>query len=430
MSDINRNDPDYRAQAGREDDTISLLDLIGVLARRKWLIIGITAIVAVVTLVALELTAILPSTSPWNFLPTKFKPTAKVLIQSGNSSNSISSLLNQSGLSSLSGLIGAGSLTGGNSSAQLAQALLKGRTIEDGVAEKFDFVGRYKLTKTPKSAARARIESALKVKFDSATNILEIGYEDIDAAFATDVVNDITTRLQYQFTSLTMDKVQEKKRYLEKAIASRQVEADNAADRLSAFQNKYGVYDLPSQTQANITALAALQTQLTSKQMELDLQRKYTPETDSRIVMMKDQIAQIQQQIGQLKTGKITSSSDSPSLTNLVGLAAQYAGVKTDVQVQQTILLALKQQYESAKLEEQDTGPTFQIIEKAEVPEVRSAPSRSKTALIVTLVGFFISVLLAFVLEYFDRARRDPVEAAKLSDIRGNLALRKKSTRD
>jgi len=34
------------------------------------------------------------------------------------------------------------------------------------------------------------------------------------------------------------------------------------------------------------------------------------------------------------------------------------------------------------------------------------------------------------VLEYFDRARRDPIEAEKLLDIGRNLAIRKKSTRD
>ena len=427
---MNRNDPDYAARTGKGDDSISLLDLLGVLARRKWLIIGMTAIVAVIALVVLEMTAVLPATSRFNFLPNKYKPTAEVLIQSGSSSSTISSLLNQSGLSSLSGLLGTASLTGGNSSAQLALALLKGRTIEDGVVDKFDFVSRYKITKYPRTSARLKYENSLKTKFDDKTSILEIGYEDIDPQFATDVVNEVTDRLQDQFTTLTMDKVQEKRLYLEKAIATQQVSADIAAAALSNFQTKYGVYDLPTQTEANITALATLNSQLKSRQMDLDLQQKYTPETDTRIVMLKDQISQLERQIQDLRTGVGSMSTGSPSLSSMMGLSARFATVKTDVQVQQAILLALKQQLETTKLEEQDTSPTFQIVEKAEVPEVRSAPSRSKTAIIITLAGFFVSVLIAFVLEYFDRARREPIEAEKLLDIGRNLAIRKKSTRD
>ena len=55
---------------------------------------------------------------------------------------------------------------------------------------------------------------------------------------------------------------------------------------------------------------------------------------------------------------------------------------------------------------------------------------RSKIAIIATVVGFFLSMLVAFVLEYLARARRDPVESVKLAQISQALSLRKKAPRD
>jgi tyrosine-protein kinase Etk/Wzc len=428
MSQTHLQDPDYKSETGIPHGGLTLLDLIGSLVKHKILIVGTTFGLALLTVGVLGMTIILPATSRWNILPNKFKPTAKVLIQESGSGSSLSSLLGQGGLGSLSGLLGGAGMSGSATSGNLAQALLRGRVIQDGVTAKFDFIGRYKLTKNAKSAARKIFKGSLKTKYDDLSGILEIGYEDIDKEFATRIVNDVTERLQEQFGAITIDKVVEKKLYLEKALASQQAYADAAASRLGAFKNKYGVYDLPSQTQANITALANVQSQLRSKQMDLDLQRKYIPESDTRIVMLKDQINQIQGEIDRIKSGTDSSSIGTLPLSKMVGLASEYASLQTDVQVQQAILLAMKQQYETAKLQVQDTSSTFQVLESAEVPEERSSPRRSLIVVVVTFVAFLLSFLIASVKDYIQRADQDPDERKKLSMIRENLRFRKRQS--
>ncbi len=419
MNDMNNND---RAGPERPDDTISLLDLIAVVVRRRWMIIIITAIVALVTLGVLVASIVLPPTSRWNYFPTKFKPTVKVLVQDSSASSSLASALNQSGLSALSGLLGSSGLATHGTSADLAQALLKSKIVEDGVAEKFDFANRYKIKMNPKTSARKIFESSLKVKYDDKSGILEIGYEDIDRVFATGVINDVADRLQDEFRRLTLEKVITKRDYLENAVAETEKEAAATSAQLVAFQNKYQIYDLTAQAQSNIAAYANVQAELVQRQMDLDLQRKYLPETDTHIVLLKDQIAQLQKQLEQMKgVAGDSSAGGAVTLSRLPQLSVQYLNLQRDVQGEQAILTVLKQQYETAKLEEMDTSQTFQVVEKAEVPEVRSAPSRSKTEIIATLIGFFIAVLAAFVAEYFERARRDPVEAEKLAAIRASF---------
>jgi tyrosine-protein kinase Etk/Wzc len=430
MSEPHRSDPDYTVHPERGEDAISLLDLLAVVAKRKWLIIGMTFFVGVVTVAFLASTVVLPPTSRWNHLPNYYRPTVKILLQDSSATTSISSLLNQSGLSALTGLLGTSSMSGKATSSDLAKALLATNSLEDAVAEKFNFIERYHIKGMPKTSVRNMIKGALKVKYDEKSGIMEIGYQNIDPIFATAVVNDIADRLQSQFKGLTQEKVLSKKQYLEQSIAAAQKETADKAAQLVAFQNKYGIYDLNAQAEANIRALGNLQAQLAQRNMDLQLQLKYTPATDPRIIRLKDEIAQLQKQIDQTQAGSGGIAGSSVPLGKMSGLAVQYLNLEKDLEVQQAILSLLKQQYETAKLEEMDNSQTFQVVENAEVPEVKAGPGRSKIAVIAVLAGFFVSVLIAFVADYFDRARRDPVEAEKLSEIRSFLVPRKRPRRD
>ena len=179
-----------------------------------------------------------------------------------------------------------------------------------------------------------------------------------------------------------------------------------------------------AQAPANVTTYAGLQASLPRDRWSSTLQRKYLPESDTHIVLLKDQISQLQKQIDQMQGGQQRHWGSTVPLSRMAQLSVQYLNLQRDVQTQQSILTVLKQQYETTKLEEMDTSRSFQVVEKAEVPEIRSAPSRSKIEIIATLVGFFIAVLAAFVVEYFDRARRDPVEAGKLDTIRASFFRR------
>ncbi|NOY08670.1 MAG: hypothetical protein GXP33_07490 [Spirochaetes bacterium] len=206
-------DRDYTA----EEDTISLLDLFAVLVKRRRLIIWSTLIAALFIVSFSILTIKLPPDSRWNYLPNIYKPKVEVLVKAGSQSGSaISSILSSSGLSSLAGLLGAS--TGTNSSAELAQALLKGNTIKDQIAEEFNFKKRYNITKYPRTTERKIINSALDAEYDPKSNILEISYKSIDPVFATKVVNRIVELLDKRFKDLTLEKVRQKKKFLEERL--------------------------------------------------------------------------------------------------------------------------------------------------------------------------------------------------------------------
>ena len=59
--------------------------------------------------------------------------------------------------------------------------------------------------------------------------------------------------------------------------------------------------------------------------------------------------------------------------------------------------------------------PIFQILEYAEVPDLKSGPSRGMLCIIVTFAAGFFSVFLAFLLNAIKNVKNDPVAMGKLS---------------
>jgi tyrosine-protein kinase Etk/Wzc len=412
------------------DDTVSLLDLIAVLARRKWLILITTAAVAVVTVLFLVVMMLIPSASKWNMLPELYRPVAKILVEDPTKGSSLSSLMSQSGLGALSGLVGGAG--GKASSADLARALLASNSLRDALVSEFDLMKVLGLekSKAPRTAARKAVGGAMYSKFDEKSGILEVGYKDMDRERATRIVNRIVDLLDHEFKRLTVDKASAKRSYLEQSVASVQAEATRLSDRLIAFQARYGIVDFTTQASENTRAIAQLQSQVVSKQMELDLQKKYVPESDSRIVKLKAELAGLQKLMTGLREGDSEFSTGPVSQKTIPALSAQYLGLKRDVEISQSTLALLKQQYELAKLESMDTSATFQVVERADVPEVRFSPGRAKTAVIATVAGFFVSVLVAFIVEYFHKAGQDPDDSQKIAVIRSQLSFRRRGQRE
>jgi uncharacterized protein involved in exopolysaccharide biosynthesis len=402
------------------ENTLSFLDLIGAVVKRRWFVIGFSGGITFLVFAFLLITKLIPAHSPLNLYPDYYFPTVRILIREGSQGNSLASALNQTGLGSLSGLLGA-TATSGGSLEKLAESLLKdANSISDTIASEFGFAEKYGLTIMAKSKARSIFKSALSINPDVESGVLKIGYRDIDPEFATLVVNRVVELLQMQFKSLTLDQVLQKKRYIEDSIAAVEAEYRKASSELTAFQTRYGILDF-SQVSESVRQIASLQSQIVSKQLSIALLKGSVPDNDPRIVQYRNEIAQLQKLINEMKEGSKDYSLGLVAANQVPDLSVQYLAFQRDVQIQQSILATLKQQYETAKLEELDTSQTFQIIEKAEIPEAKAGPGRARTLVFVAFGTLLIAVLITFMREYFERAGHDPVESEKLSLIRETL---------
>lgn len=88
--------------------------------------------------------------------------------------------------------------------------------------------------------------------------------------------------------------------------------------------------------------------------------------------------------------------------------------LKIELTAQESVYEQLKVQYELLKIKMASETPVFQVLEKAEIPDRKSGPSRGKLCIIITFAAGFMSVFAAFLLNAIDNIKQDPVVMEKL----------------
>jgi tyrosine-protein kinase Etk/Wzc len=392
------------------NDGYSMVDLLATVLRRKWIIIGLTGGVGVVVFTFLMLTSRLPLDSRWNFYPDYFQPTVKVLIQESNSSSGLSGLLQSSGLGGLAGLAGLGG-TSTRTNADLAQALIVTTPVLDPVVEEFKIVEREKITRDPRTKSRKAIADGLSMRFTPTSGILSIGYRNTDREFATKIVTRLVQELQNQFQRINLDQVTNQRQLFEQMLVEQAAVADRSSQALIRFQTVHGVLDVTTQLNETARSLTELQSQLTTKQLELKVMQKYYPESDARIIQRKGEIEELQRLMEAIRKGSGDFST---------GGVAQ-----ADLPEQQQLLATLLQQIELSRLEEKNVARLFQIVEPAEVPEVKAGPPRTMLLVVSTFAAGVVSILIAFLVDFFKREPSDPREAASFAALRDAARIRR-----
>ena len=405
-------------EAAEHDDALSLLDLAGVLIKRRWLIVAVTVAGTLLIFGYALLSLALPAANTWNLLPDIYRPDAKVLLSEEDSSGLASLGLGADGSGALGQLLG---VAAGNSSAALAQELLAGRTIHDRIIDEFGLIERFSAAEHPRSRARSLVAESLQYEFEPDSSILTVAYEDPDREFAAAVLARILVLLEQRFRALTMETVLLRKQHVEERLAAVGADRQATQDRLVAFHRAKGIVDLQEQSIESGRLLAEYKRELLTREVELQSLREYLPDSDASVVQLQSQIEIVRRVLDELQSGFSSFSAQTIPRDELPAVAAEYLNLSRDLELQEQLYSVLRQQYELTRIDETDPSRTFQVIEPVEVPEVRHWPNRALVCVLGALTALLISILAAFFLEYLVRVRNDPVEAAKLAAIREHL---------
>ncbi|OQY35504.1 MAG: hypothetical protein B6241_00970 [Spirochaetaceae bacterium 4572_59] len=392
-----------------DEDEIDLLDLIGVLFKHKWLIIGMSGFSALFIIIYSIVSLKLPADK--SYLPNTFKPYSTVMINDSSSGGGLSSMLDSSGLGSLAALAGVSG--GGSSNSALAEKLAGSNTFLDILAGEFNLAEVYDTSesKFPLTDLRKMIKENLRLEADEATGTMTIGYEDINPELATKIANKMVELLENEFSRIDRDSNTSQKALLEQKIQDVKWEIDRLQKEYLAFQSRYNIVDLETLAEGLTTQVLEISSQMIALDGEISSMQDRIGMENPRIIESKRKKEMLE---SQLRLIQEVGNKSQPALNDLPGFLIQEQKLKQNIEIQLTVLSTLMQQYEVIKLTDRGTGPTFQILEKAEVPEMKSGPSRGKLCIIVTMAGFFMSLFGAFLLEFWQNLKQDPERMKKL----------------
>ena len=219
--------------------------------------------------------------------------------------------------------------------------------------------------------------------------------------------NSVLDAITDKFNLIEKYEIEKSPRFNSREILKKQL--------VSSFDDKTGVFsikftDKDPEFACQVINFAVGMLEQRFSELGIDKNKLEEQNLKENIQAVYDNIVSLQKQSRMLEQ----SVSNAYSPNNSSSIMLDSALLKLELSAQEQIYSQLKVQYETLKISMASEKPVFQIIEYAEIPDMKSGPSRGKLCIIVTFAAFFLSVFLAFGLNALKNIKNDPEAMSKL----------------
>jgi len=320
-------------------------------------------------------------------IPVQYTSTVR-LMPPDQAGQGIASMLAALGKGEELGSIGS-QLLGLKTSGDLFMGLLRSRTVEDDLINKFDLRREYRVRSY--EDARKELEGRTDISSDRKSAIITIRVSDRDRARAASMGREYVDALDRVVVTLNTSAAHKERVFLEDRLVGVQSDLETAEQKFSQFASKNTAIDVKEQGRAMIAAAADLEGQLIAAETQLQgLQQIYTT-NNVRVRSLQARIGEYKRQLDKMGGAKVVSaanadtsardgSTDSadlyPSIRQLPILGVSWADLYRATKVEEAIFETLTKQYELAKVQEARETPSVKVLDPADIPERKSFPPR------------------------------------------------------
>jgi tyrosine-protein kinase Etk/Wzc len=346
--------------------------------------------------------------------------TAKAVVLPPQQGQSSAGLLSQ--LGSLAALTGLGS-SGAKDPNDLYLAVLQSNTVEDGLIKRLDLMDAYHTTRL--SEARRLLTNSSKFVSEKG-GMISITIKDGDPHRAAQIANAYVDELHDINSRLIIGEAGVRRNFFSQQLAIEKDRLTDAEIALQQTEEKTGAISPTGQTGVVISQVAALQSQIISREVQLDALRTSSTDQNPDVIRLNTEIAGLRQQMRALESEQKGRKPGDISLTSrsLPEDQVTFLRKQRDVQYHTLIFDLIARQFEAARMDEAKASPLIQVLDPAEPPDRKSGPFRALWTLAGLILGFIygcVSVIGSYVRS---RVVADPENAAKLAQFRRALSFR------
>ena len=322
-------------------------------------------------------------------LPNRYQASAQLMPPNTASSASLAMLSTLGAGSAVTG--GMADVLGLRTSSSLFVAVLKSRTAQDRIIEKFDLRKVYSARTLV--AARKKLASRTSIDEDQKTGIVTISVTDSDKVRAAAMAEAYPEMLNQILLEVNTSGASREREFLESQLKEVKPSLEESEKRLAQFASKNMTVDVKDQGRAMVEASATLEGQLIATRAELEGLRKIYAEGSDKVTVAEATVSELTAELSKyqgISHGK--DPSEYPTIKDLPLLGASYNDLFIDTEIQESTFEVLSRQYELAKIEEAKEVPSVRVLDHAEVPELHSFPPRILVIVAVTLLAAVLSV--------------------------------------
>jgi uncharacterized protein involved in exopolysaccharide biosynthesis len=387
-----------------EDDEVSLLDLLIVLAKHKRIVFGVPFVVAIAAVIVSLL------------LPNIYTGTTRILPPQ-QSASAASAMLNQLGgvFGGLGGV--AGGALGVRNPSDLYVGMLKSRTVADNLISRFELRKVY--DEVLLSDTRKRLEEGTTI-VSGRDGIITVEIDDRDPKRAAELANAYVDELMKLTKVLAVTEASQRRLFFERQLV--QAKDNLIAAEVSARQGlqKGGLAQVDAQGRSMIEVTARLRAQISAKEVQLGAMRTFAAEGNPELQRTQQELEALRRELARVEGSSPIAASGGAESSGNAGL--DNLGRLRDVKYYEFLYELLAKQYELAKIDEAKDATVIQVMDRAIEPDRKSKPRRSLIVLLSTFLALFVSIVWAILREVVTHARADPKTNSRLVRLRDYLA--------
>jgi uncharacterized protein involved in exopolysaccharide biosynthesis len=392
-----------------DDDEIDLLDLLIVLAKHKVLIFFMTFLFGVASIAYVLLATPI------------YRASTRILPPMAAKQSQAMSMMSQ--VPGFAAGFAADAL-GIKAPGDLVVGIINSRTIKDKLIDRFDLQARYE-TET-RDTTREALANNTSATTDTKTGLVVLSTMDKDPEFAATLANAYVKDLQDFLQEIAISDAAQQRLFLEEQVKETHVKLLQAENELAEYQKKTGILNASRQASSLMSAIATFRARISAKEVELEALRTYASPNNPKVQQLQAEIQGLKEQTAKLQAQATEGSDQSFNLSELPDAGMEYLRKMRDQKFYETLYGLLLRQFEQAKMAEARDPAIIQVIDEAVPPELKAKPQRKKIVILATVLGFFLSVFFAFVMEFFAKASQDSERKEKLDKLRTLLWLKKK----
>lgn len=401
-----------------DDDSISLLDLLLVLAAGRRTIFKITAWFAGGSIV-LSLLMSNIYTGKTSFIPPN------------NSQLSAQSAV-AAQMGALIGGAGGGLAAALKNPADLWVALLKSDSVETFVIRQNNLMEEFKAKNM--AIALKTLEGVSRINADK-SGLVTIEVDNKDPGLAAKMANGYVAGLMELNKRLVFSQAGQKRLFFEQQLQVAREGLAKAeiivADKLQAqgatpeeIRKK-----LKNTPRATDETVAQLRGRIAAQEIKISAMKSYAADQNLELIQAQQELAAMQDKLSAVEgvetnngqQNNVIAESVQPESPQQTQLAIQKA--TQDIRYYDSYIQILMDQYEQARLDESKEPMVLQVVDVATAPELKSKPKRALIVIIATLAGLFLSILWVFLKNALKNAETDPETANKIKQLKRDIPV-------
>ncbi len=334
-----------------EDHVLPLL--VRVALKRSRLVWRVTVSVAVLGTAAALL------------LPRRFTASVTILPPQQGSASSAAMLAQLGNLGALASMGGGLSLKNPN---DLQVSLLRSRTVEDALVERFHLQALYRARYL--SRARKTWERETAIDNGLKDGLLRLSVTDSDPGRAAELADGWVEEYQRMTAGLAVTEASQRRLFFERELEGAHTDLTRAEDNLKATEERTGVLEIDGQARAMIASAAALRAQVVAKEVEIRGMREFAAGENPDLVRAEQELSALESQLAAMDADSDRSDGNlALPQGKITQDGLEYVRAVREMKYREAVYELLTRQVEVARVDEARQGALVQVVDPAQIPD-------------------------------------------------------------